>query len=132
VLTRAVEHARAGNGPYLVEAHTYRMEAHTNADDATRYRDGAEVDAWRDRDPLSRLETYLRERGALDDAGVAAIAEEAEAYAADLRTRMNTQPAVDPLSLFEHVYAEPTPQLVEQREQVRAELAAARDEEGDA
>jgi pyruvate dehydrogenase E1 component alpha subunit len=132
VLTRAVAHARAGNGPYLVEAHTYRMEAHTNADDATRYRDGAEVDAWRDRDPLSRLETYLRERGALDDAGVAAIAEEAEAYAADLRARMNTQPAVDPLSLFEHVYAEPTPQLVEQREQVRAELAAARDEEGDA
>ncbi|MFC3502715.1 pyruvate dehydrogenase (acetyl-transferring) E1 component subunit alpha [Micromonospora krabiensis] len=131
VLTRAVEHARAGNGPFLVEAHTYRMEPHTNADDATRYRDGAEVDAWRDRDPISRLETYLRTRGELDDDAVAAIAAEAEAYAAALRERMNAQPTVDPLSLFDHVYAEPTPQLVEQREQVRAELAAA-EQEGDA
>ncbi|MEV0156745.1 pyruvate dehydrogenase (acetyl-transferring) E1 component subunit alpha [Micromonospora sp. NPDC050686] len=130
VLTRAVEHARSGRGPFLVEAHTYRMEAHTNADDATRYRDGAEVDAWRDRDPVTRLETYLRECGELDDAAVAAIAEEAEAYAADLRERMHDKPAVDPMSLFDHVYAEPTPQLVEQREQVRAELAADSDEEG--
>ncbi|MCI4065862.1 pyruvate dehydrogenase (acetyl-transferring) E1 component subunit alpha [Micromonospora sp. R77] len=132
VLIRAVAHARAGKGPYLVEAHTYRMEAHTNADDQTRYRDAEEVEAWRDRDPIARLETYLRARGELDDATVAAVAEEAEAYAADLRERMNAQPTVDPLSLFDHVYAEPTPQLVEQREQVRAELAAGHDEEGDA
>ncbi|MEV4812400.1 pyruvate dehydrogenase (acetyl-transferring) E1 component subunit alpha [Micromonospora avicenniae] len=131
VLTRAVEHARAGNGPFLVEAHTYRMEPHTNADDATRYRDGAEVDAWRDRDPIVRLETYLRDRGELDDDAVAAVAAEAEAYAADVRERMNAQPTVDPLSLFDHVYAQPTPQLIEQREQVRAELAAA-EQEGDA
>ncbi|WP_433351029.1 pyruvate dehydrogenase (acetyl-transferring) E1 component subunit alpha [Micromonospora sp. CA-111912] len=132
VLTRAVEHARAGQGPFLVEAHTYRMEAHTNADDATRYRDGAEVDTWRDRDPIARLETYLRTREVLDDAAIAAIAEEAEAYAADLRERMHVQPQVDPLSLFDHVYAEPTPQLVEQRELVRAELAADRESEVDA
>ncbi|MCX4472099.1 pyruvate dehydrogenase (acetyl-transferring) E1 component subunit alpha [Micromonospora sp. NBC_01655] len=129
VLTRAVEHARSGQGPFLVEAHTYRMEPHTNADDATRYRDAAEVDTWRDRDPVARLEAYLRTRGALDDAAVAAIADEAEAYAADLRARMNAQPAVDPLSLFDHVYAEPTPQLVEQRELVRTELAAAAEPE---
>ncbi|MFI5837277.1 pyruvate dehydrogenase (acetyl-transferring) E1 component subunit alpha [Micromonospora sp. NPDC051300] len=132
VLNRAVAHARAGKGPYLVEAHTYRMEPHTNADDQTRYRDAEEVEAWRDRDPIARLEAYLRSRGALDDAAVAAVAEEAEAYAATLRRRMDEQPTVDPLSLFDHVYAEPTPQLVEQRELVRAELAAARDEEGDA
>ncbi|SIR71295.1 pyruvate dehydrogenase (acetyl-transferring) E1 component subunit alpha [Micromonospora avicenniae] len=131
VLTRAVEHARAGNGPFLVEAHTYRMEPHTNADDATRYRDGAEVDAWRDRDPIVRLEKYLRDRGELDDEAVAAVAAEAEAYAADVRERMNAQPTVDPLSLFDHVYAQPTPQLIEQREQICAELAAA-EQEGDA
>ncbi|MEU1753180.1 pyruvate dehydrogenase (acetyl-transferring) E1 component subunit alpha [Micromonospora matsumotoense] len=130
VLTRAVAHARAGHGPYLVEAHTYRMEAHTNADDASRYRDPDEVEAWRDRDPVARLEAYLRGRGELDDATVAQVAAEAEEYAADLRTRMNAQPVVDPLSLFDHVFAEPTPQLVEQREMVRAELAA--DAEGDA
>ncbi|SDY90180.1 pyruvate dehydrogenase E1 component alpha subunit [Micromonospora pattaloongensis] len=125
VLTRAVAHARAGNGPFLVEAHTYRMEPHTNADDASRYRDGAEVEAWGGRDPIDRLETHLRGLGVLDDAAVAAIRDEAEAFAADLRTRMNAEPTVDPLSLFDHVYAAPTPQLVEQREQVRAELAAA-------
>lgn len=129
VLNRAVAHARAGKGPYLVEAHTYRMEPHTNADDQTRYRDAEEVEAWRDRDPIARLESYLRARKALDDAAVAEIAEEAEAYAARLRERMNAQPTVDPLSLFEHVYAEPTPQLVEQREQVRAELAASQEED---
>lgn len=130
VLTRAVAHARAGHGPYLVEAHTYRMEAHTNADDASRYRDPDEVEAWRGRDPVARLEAYLRNRGELDDATVAQVAAEAEGYAADLRERMHAQPTVDPLSLFDHVFAEPTPQLVEQREQVRAELAA--DAEGDA
>ncbi|MEU1886836.1 pyruvate dehydrogenase (acetyl-transferring) E1 component subunit alpha [Micromonospora rifamycinica] len=130
VLTRAVAHARAGHGPYLVEAHTYRMEAHTNADDASRYRDPDEVEAWRDRDPVARLEAYLRSRGELDDAVVTEVAAEAERYAADLRERMNAQPTVDPLSLFDHVFAEPTPQLVEQREMVRAELAA--DAEGDA
>jgi pyruvate dehydrogenase E1 component alpha subunit len=124
VLTAAVEHARSGRGPYLVEAHTYRMEPHTNADDATRYRDGAEVEAWRGRDPIARLEAYLRGAGVLDDAAVAAVHAEAEALAADLRTRMAVEPQVDPLDLFDHVYAEPTPQLVEQREQVRAELAA--------
>jgi pyruvate dehydrogenase E1 component alpha subunit len=124
VLTRAVEHARAGKGPFLVEAHTYRVEPHTNADDASRYRDGAEVEAWLARDPIARLETYLRDIGLLDDDAVAAVRAEAEAYAADLRTRMSAEPAVDPLSLFEHVYAQPTPQLAEQREQVRAELAA--------
>ncbi|MFC7546718.1 pyruvate dehydrogenase (acetyl-transferring) E1 component subunit alpha [Plantactinospora sp. GCM10030261] len=128
VLNRAVEHARAGNGPFLVEAHTYRVEPHTNADDASRYRDGAEVQAWLSRDPIARLEAYLRAEGAIDDAAVAAINEEAETYAAGLRERMNAEPEVDPMSLFSHVYATPTPQLAEQRDQVRAELAAAEDE----
>ncbi|NJC72542.1 pyruvate dehydrogenase (acetyl-transferring) E1 component subunit alpha [Planosporangium thailandense] len=130
VLANAVEHARSGHGPFLVEAHTYRLEPHTNADDASRYRSMDEVETWLGRDPIARLETYLRGAGALDDAAVDAVAAEAEAYAADLRTRMNADPVVDPLSLFDHVYAQPTPQLLEQRAQVRAELAAA--EEGEA
>jgi pyruvate dehydrogenase E1 component alpha subunit len=129
VLTKAVEHARSGNGPFLVEAHTYRLEPHTNADDASRYRTMDEVEAWLGRDPIARLEAYLRGTGVLDDAAVEAVRAEAEAFAADLRTRMNAEPTSDPLSLFDHVYAQPTPQLLEQREQVRAELAA---ETGDA
>jgi 2-oxoisovalerate dehydrogenase E1 component alpha subunit len=124
VLTAAVEHARSGQGPFLVEAHTYRMEAHTNADDATRYRDAAEVQAWSTADPLARLETYLRAKGVLDDEGVAAANTEAEALAADLRTRMNTDREADPMELFDHVFATPTPQLIEQRELLAAELNA--------
>jgi 2-oxoisovalerate dehydrogenase E1 component alpha subunit len=124
VLTAAVAHARVGQGPFLVEAHTYRMAPHTNSDDPSRYRDEAEVRRWSTADPLRRLETYLRGRGLLDDADVTAAREEAEALAADLRRRMDadadTEP--DPLELFDHVYAEPTPQLLEQRDQLTAEL----------
>lgn len=124
VMDRAVEHARHGSGPFLIEAHTYRMEPHTNADDATRYREHDEVEAWKGRDPVARLERHLRAEGHLDDAQVERIRVEAEDFAADLRTRMQADPEVDPLELFEHVYQEPTPQLKEQRAQVVAEQAA--------
>ncbi|WP_328476222.1 pyruvate dehydrogenase (acetyl-transferring) E1 component subunit alpha [Streptomyces sp. NBC_00377] len=123
VLTAAVEHARAGHGPFLVEAHTYRMDAHTNADDATRYRDAEEVQRWSAADPLSRLERYLRARGALTDEDVTAVREQAETLAAELRAGMNAESVPDPLELFDHVYAEPTPQLREQRAMLAAELA---------
>jgi pyruvate dehydrogenase E1 component alpha subunit len=70
------------------------------------------------------LEAYLREAGALDDGTVDEIRAEAEQAAADLRTRMAADRELDPLALFDHVFAEPTPQLREQRAQVEAELAA--------
>jgi 2-oxoisovalerate dehydrogenase E1 component alpha subunit len=124
VLTAAVEHARSGNGPMLVEAHTYRIEAHTNADDTTRYRRADEVERWSAEDPVTRLDTYLRSRGVLTDETANAFGEQAEALAADLRTRMNADTTADPLELFEHVFAEPTPQLREQRDLLVAELAA--------
>jgi 2-oxoisovalerate dehydrogenase E1 component alpha subunit len=130
VLDAAVARARSGEGPFLVEAHTYRMDAHTNADDATRYRDASEVEAWLTRDPISRLEAHLRAEGLLDDSAIAAIKAGADEAAADLRARMNADVELDPMDLFEHVFAVPTTQLVEQREQVRAELAAAGDGEG--
>jgi len=127
VMNKAVAHARAGKGPVLVEAHTYRLDAHTNADDATRYREAGEVEDWLRRDPIARLEAYLRSIGELDDEAVARVAAEAEALAADLRDRMNAEVEVDPMSLFDHVFAEPTPQLREQRAMVRAELEAEAD-----
>jgi pyruvate dehydrogenase E1 component alpha subunit len=99
------------------------MDAHTNADDATRYRTDDEVTGWRDKDPLTRLETYLTKAGLLTDEITAAVNEEAEAMAADLRTRMNEEPKVDPLELFEHVYASPTASLLAQRDALAAELA---------
>jgi pyruvate dehydrogenase E1 component alpha subunit len=124
VLNKAVAHARSGQGPVLVEAHTYRLDAHTNADDATRYRDSREVDDWSHRDPIARLEAWLRHEGLIDDALVASVAQEAERFAGGVRERMNVDPVVDPMSLFDNVFATPTPQLLEQCAMVRAELDA--------
>ncbi|MFE0735319.1 pyruvate dehydrogenase (acetyl-transferring) E1 component subunit alpha [Streptomyces sp. NPDC058855] len=124
VLTEAVARARRGGGPTLVEAITYRIDAHTNADDATRYRADGEVEAWRAHDPILLLERELTERGLLDEDGRRAAAEAAETMAAELRERMNADPVLDPMALFSHVYAEQTAQLREQAAQLRAELEA--------
>ncbi|MGW4947504.1 pyruvate dehydrogenase (acetyl-transferring) E1 component subunit alpha [Actinoplanes sp. NPDC004185] len=122
VLGAAVERARAGGGPQLIEAHTYRMQAHTNADDATRYRRDDEVAAWVERDPITRLEAHLRERGLLDDARLADITAQAEKVATHLRDGLNRDVEPDPAMLFDHVYASPTPQLAEQAALVADEL----------
>ncbi|MHA6761516.1 thiamine pyrophosphate-dependent dehydrogenase E1 component subunit alpha [Streptacidiphilus sp. PAMC 29251] len=124
VLSEAVEHARAGLGPVLVEAVTYRIEAHTNADDAGRYRSSEEVAEWQQRDPLALLERELRTAGLIGDGEVADAANAAEALADRMRTVFHVKPELDPMSLFSHVYAEPTPQLREQAAQLAAELAA--------
>ncbi|MER7579841.1 pyruvate dehydrogenase (acetyl-transferring) E1 component subunit alpha [Kitasatospora sp. NPDC097691] len=124
VLAEAVERARTGGGPTLVEALTYRIEAHTNADDATRYRTEPEVAAWREHDPILLMERALRELGVLDDRLVQEAADEAEALAARMRAEFHADPELDPMSLFAHVFAEPTPQLREQAAQLSAELAA--------
>jgi 2-oxoisovalerate dehydrogenase E1 component alpha subunit len=124
VLNKAVAHARSGQGPVLVEAHTYRLDAHTNADDATRYRDFAEVGDWLRRDPIARLEVWLRHQGLIDDTLVASVAHRAEAFATDLRDRLSVDLVVDPMSLFNNVFATSTPQLLEQRAMVEAELEA--------
>ena len=130
VVADAAERARAGEGPSLIEARTYRLEAHTNSDDPTRYRTDAEQDAWRAFDPIARLGAYLRERGLVDDDTEARIAAEAEGLAAQTRDTMNADPELDPLELFDHVYATPRASLREQRAALAAELEQR--EEGDA
>jgi len=117
-----IERAAAGGGPTLIEAITYRIEAHTNADDATRYRDSAEVSAWLQRDPIARLEAWLRAGGLLGDEEAERLAAEAERLAADVRDRMNADVAADPAELFEYVYARPTAALERQRTALLAEL----------
>jgi pyruvate dehydrogenase E1 component alpha subunit len=127
-----VERASAGGGPTLIEAITYRIEAHTNADDATRYRASEEVSAWLARDPISRLEAYLRAGDLLDDETAARVSAEAERLAEDVRQRMNADVEPDPAELFEHVYAQMTPALDRQRTALLAELRELAELEGTA
>ena len=119
----AVQTAAEGGGPTLVEAVTYRMEAHTNADDAGRYRTDDEVAVWRERDPVQRSTAFLTARGVLTPAVADAVTAEGERRAAALREVMNADPVTDPAALFEHVYAEPTPALRAQAAEV-AEFGA--------
>lgn len=129
---QAVGYAAAGAGPTLIEAITYRVEAHTNADDDTRYRPPAEVRAWAGRDPLKRITQYLLARGLLDESAISALDAEAEAQAGDLRQRMNADTVPDPADLFRYVYAEPTPALRRQQQELADELEALADETGGA
>ncbi|MDT0427642.1 pyruvate dehydrogenase (acetyl-transferring) E1 component subunit alpha [Streptomyces salyersiae] len=124
VLGEAVARARSGGGPTLVEAVTYRMDAHTNADDATRYRGDSDVEAWRAHDPIRLLERELTGRGLLDEEAVGTVREAAERMAADLREQMNADPPLDPMDLFSHVFEERTGQLLEQEARLRDELEA--------
>lgn len=115
VTRHAVERARNGGGPTLVEGLTYRIEAHTTTDDPTRYRESRDVEHWKRRDPIERLEKYLVSDGLLGDEERSSIADEAEALAADTRRAMNVEADHDPLELFEHVYATRRVALGEQR-----------------
>ncbi|SCD31579.1 pyruvate dehydrogenase E1 component alpha subunit [Streptomyces sp. BpilaLS-43] len=124
VLGEAVARARSGGGPTLVEAVTYRMDAHTNADDATRYRGDSDVEAWRAHDPILLLERELTGRGLLDEEAVGTVREAAERMAANLREQMNADPPLDPMDLFSHVFEERTGQLLEQEARLRDELEA--------
>ncbi len=123
VLGNAVQRARGGGGPSLVEAHTYRMQSHTNADDASRYRTADEVRAWEPRDPLLRLRTYLLAANLLTAAEEVRIAADAESVATVLRDGLNADVTVDPQDLFRFVYSEPTPQLLEQAQLLAEELS---------
>jgi len=122
VVAEAAERARSGGGPTLVEAMTYRIGAHTTADDPTRYRSREEEQLWAGRDPLARTERWLREQGTPDEY-FAALGAEADVLAADVRARVLAL-APEPITgLYEHVLAEPSAALVEEREQLERYLA---------
>ncbi len=122
----AVARARAGAGPTLIECVTYRMMMHTTADDPKRYRSDEEVESWKRRDPISRYETYLVQKGLLDVEKIAAIQQEVDdqIQAAVERAEAAMKTMGDPLSMFEHVYADLTPDLVAQKAALQRELNA--------
>ncbi|MEJ3403384.1 pyruvate dehydrogenase (acetyl-transferring) E1 component subunit alpha [Rathayibacter sp. YIM 133350] len=119
----ALDRARTGGGPTFIEAVTYRMGPHTTADDPTRYRIEAELEEWRQRDPIARLRSHLRELGELDDEREAEIAEKGEAAAAELRAATLALADPEPLTLFDNVYAEPNSMIERQRDQLERYLA---------
>jgi pyruvate dehydrogenase E1 component alpha subunit len=132
VLGEAVDRARTGGGPTLVEAHTYRMQAHTNADDDTRYRERAEVQAWVARDPLARMRAHLTGTGALTEELEAEYAAGAEQTAAAMREALNTDADIDPEDLFRFVTASRSPQREEQWRMLSDEIERAHEPAGGA
>ncbi|MFB6303839.1 MAG: pyruvate dehydrogenase (acetyl-transferring) E1 component subunit alpha [Haloferacaceae archaeon] len=130
VTEQAVDKARnPGSGerrPTLVEAVSYRFGAHTTADDPTVYRDEAEVERWRRRDPIDRFGTFLRERGLLDDEREDAMREAARETVAEAIERAEAHDPA-PEEMFDHAFADLPPEVRRQREA----FARFREEHGD-
>jgi pyruvate dehydrogenase E1 component alpha subunit len=103
----AVARARAGEGPTLIEALTYRIGAHSTADDAGRYRDEADVEVARAFDPLTRFRTWARATDVVDEAFLTACADEAEAFALEVRRGLIASSAPPAEWMFDWTYAEP-------------------------
>jgi pyruvate dehydrogenase E1 component alpha subunit len=125
----ALDNARKGNGPAYIEAVTYRIGPHTTSDDPTRYRGKDEVEEWKARDPLTRIEALLRSQGAFDDDFVAQVAADADELGGQVRAAALgavTRPAIE---VLDDVYAEPHTGLAEQREWFASYLDGFADEE---
>ena len=123
VTRQALDQARTGQGPTLVEAFTYRMGAHTTSDDPTRYRLSSELEAWKLKDPIERLRSFLFKQQLADQSFVEKVEAEADELAAHVREGCLSMPDPDPLFLFENVYDETTPLLLEQKEALGTYLA---------
>ncbi len=124
VTEQALDHARSGEGPVLVEAYTYRMGAHTTTDDPTRYRLREDVEHWKLKDPIARVEAYLRRNGLVDEGWMSELAREADELGERLRAGCRALPDPDPAAIFAHVYAEETEELRAQREEFLAYRAS--------
>ncbi|HLL64805.1 MAG TPA: pyruvate dehydrogenase (acetyl-transferring) E1 component subunit alpha [Micromonosporaceae bacterium] len=127
VTRKALDDARHGEGPSLIEAYTYRMGAHTTSDDPTRYRMPGELEAWQAKDPILRVRLLLEREGLGTPEFFAEVDETAGREATALRERVLAMPEPDPQRIFDNVYAGGSPELDEQREfftNYRASFAA--------
>jgi pyruvate dehydrogenase E1 component alpha subunit len=127
----AVQRARAGGGPTLIECVTYRMTMHTTADDPRRYRQDQEVAQWRQRDPIPRFQKYLLKRELLAEEKIAdiesAVLDEIQSAVDRAEKKMKT--LGNPMDMFDHHYAELSPSLKEQKEELIREMADMEKEE---
>ncbi len=119
----AADRARHGEGPYLIEAMTYRMGAHTSSDDPTRYRLETELQTWSAKDPIARYQAWLKDQGMLDDAAAATINKEVEASVRTIRDRLASMaPPAAGEAIFGRVYGRPPDSFREEREEFEASL----------
>ncbi|MCW2781614.1 MAG: hypothetical protein JWR35_2063 [Marmoricola sp.] len=116
VTQAALQRAREGSGPTLVEAYTYRMGAHTTTDDPTRYRLSEDLEHWKLKDPIARVEVYLKRNGLADDEFFDSVDDECEALGVTLRDGCKALPDPSALSVFDQVYEEQTEELAAQRD----------------
>ena len=114
--SRAVARARAGDGPTLIEARTYRLGAHNTADDPTRYVDPAELERRRGADPIDRMRRYLIGRGLINDRSEAQLTAELAQEIDEAVSAVYAGARPGPEALFDHVYATPPKRVAEQRE----------------
>ncbi|MFD3991881.1 pyruvate dehydrogenase (acetyl-transferring) E1 component subunit alpha [Streptomyces sp. NBC_00691] len=129
VTRSALERARRGEGPTLVEAFTYRMGAHTTSDDPTKYRRDEEREAWEAKDPILRLKAYLEREGHADEAFFEALEAESEALGKRVREGVRNMPDPDDMAIFENVYADGHSLVDEERAQFAAYQASFADGE---
>lgn len=123
----AVGRARAGGGPTLIEAFTYRLADHTTSDDATKYRDGGDVAAWEKKDPIGRFQAHLKARGLWDEAFENGVRDSATATVEKAVADAEAMPAASLEDLFAYTYAAMPPNLREQLDEAgAAEREAAR------
>ena len=114
--------ARDGAGPSLIEAFTYRMGAHTTSDDPTRYRLASDLEAWRLKDPIERVRSFLWRQQLVDQAFFDGIEAEAEALAVRLRDGCRSLPDPEPIRMLDQVYAEPHPLVTQESAELLAYL----------
>ncbi len=122
VTRKAMQAAREGQGPTLIEAFTYRMGAHTTTDDPTRYRLAAELEAWKLKDPIERVKAHLIRSELAEKDFFEAVDAEADQLGARVRRSCLEMPDPEPTAMFENVYAEPNALIDAEREQFAAYL----------
>ena len=120
VAKAALDSARDGQGPTLIEAFTYRMGAHTTSDDPTKYRNAAEVDVWREKDPIKRMRGFMEKKGYADTEFFDGVDHEADELAQRIRTACQQMADPELPTMFDDIYAEPHPVV----EAERAEFVA--------
>jgi pyruvate dehydrogenase E1 component alpha subunit len=119
VTKEAIERARRGEGPTLIEAYTYRLGAHTTADDPTVYREDEEVQEWAKKNPIDRLQKYLFASNLWDEEQDEAYRKEREAYVKSEFKKVENSAEIELDEVFDYMYAERTPNLQEEYDVIK-------------